>query len=59
MDNYVISDTEEDEDPILPFPSSILESARIFNVNKNTKVHSMVESAITLLKVCSFNIGIS
>ncbi|GMR42193.1 hypothetical protein PMAYCL1PPCAC_12388, partial [Pristionchus mayeri] len=57
MDNYVISDTEEDEDPPLPFPPSILESAKVFNVNKNTKVHSMVESANGLLKeghICFF-----
>ncbi|GMS89291.1 hypothetical protein PENTCL1PPCAC_11466, partial [Pristionchus entomophagus] len=47
---YVISDTEEDEDPLLPFPPSILQSAKVFNVNKNTKVHSMVESATGLLK---------
>ncbi|GMT19118.1 hypothetical protein PFISCL1PPCAC_10415 [Pristionchus fissidentatus] len=50
MDNYVISDTEEDEDPLLPFPPSIIQSARVFNVNKNTKVQSMVESATNLLK---------
>lgn len=51
MEDYVISDTEEEHEPQLPFPPQTIQTAKIFLVKKNTKLMNMADAAVKVLKV--------